>query len=185
MVFCASGTQIPSVCSVPVLKNHPFRRISFPLIVKIRLMIRRGVFFLLVCLCLAHPAAAQESQDKDLQQRRALAEKMLAINPVRDQVRMAIDQYIDLRMKFEPVEDQDAFRAALMAVLNYQTLEQISLDTYVQTFTTAELAAMVEYYSKPEAISARKKWPQFDGVVSPQIIKMLDQALIKARTQAQ
>ena len=142
------------------------------------------VFLFIVCLCTSFPAAAQTDEDGS-QGRLALAQKMLNLQPVRDQVRSAIDQYIQTYMAGNSPAAQEGFRSAMMAVLNYKTLERLSLDAYADIFTQEELAAMVEYYSKPEAISARAKLKDFNGRIYPEIIRMLDQALMRARTQMQ
>jgi hypothetical protein len=41
---------------------------------------------------------------------------------------------------------------------------------------------MVDYYSKPEAQSAAKKDAEFAAKVYPELIKMLDQAVIRLRS---
>lgn len=110
--------------------------------------------------------------------RRALAEKMHKFRPVREQVNSAIDQYAQT----QPPQQREAFKTTMRNVLNYKALEKISTDAYADTFTLKELESMVEYYSKPEARSASDKFDDYAGLVYPEIIRMLDKALIRVRT---
>ena len=99
-------------------------------------------------------ATAQEAVDEGtLERRLELAKQMQDIRPARKQVEAAIDQYVSGL----PPADQAVYKTALRNALNYKALEKISVDAYAETYTEAELAAMVEYYSKPEARSASEK----------------------------
>ncbi len=127
-------------------------------------------------LLISFPAMAQE--EGNLDRRLELAGKMQAINPARDQVNQAIERYVTNL----PESEREVYRTALHNILNYRALEKISVDAYAETFTEAELAAMVAYYSKPEAISARDKHEQWAGKVYPEIIRMLDKAMMRVKT---
>ena len=127
----------------------------------------------------ATEAAAQAPVDNaDLDARTALAKKMHQINPTRDQINGAID---DVAMG-QPEEEREAFKTAMRNVLNYQTIEKISVDAMAETYTKPELEAMVEYYSKPEAKSASDKDAVYNSKVYPEIARMLDQAMMRIRT---
>ena len=75
--------------------------------------------------------------------------------------------------------DQEVFRDALLALMNPKALEKIAVDAYAEIFTLVELEAMVEYFSKPEARSASDKQRELSRRLAPQIVEMLDRALIK------
>lgn len=122
--------------------------------------------------------AAPQEDKGSLDKRLDLAEKMQALNPARDQVNVAISRYVE---QLAP-ENRDAYRAALQNVLNYQALERIAIDAYAEIFTEAELEAMVEYHSRPEAISARAKEGEWSKKVYPEIIRLMDQAMMRVRT---
>lgn len=138
------------------------------------------LFLCLILLLMPSPSFAQAQEGLD--RRLELAQKMLEINPVRDQVRMAIERYINAFYLTAPESEQARFRVALENVLNFKALEQITLDAYIDTYTQEELEAMVAYYALPEAKSARAKQQQFNDRVYPEMIRMLDQTLIRART---
>ncbi len=143
-------------------------------------MIKTALLFLSFCFALS--AVSAQAEQGSIETRLELADKMLAINPPRDQVRAAIDQYIKIYMSANPLSEQEQFRTAMLGVLNYKALEGVSREAYADLFTEAELAAMIEYYSKPEAISARAKLGQLDAKIYPEIIRMIDQAIMRTRT---
>ncbi len=124
------------------------------------------------------PALAQDSTDADNARKMELAQKMHDFRPVRDQVDDAINRYAQT----QPEQTREGFKTAMRSVLNYQSLEKISVKAYVDTFTLPELEAMVEYYSKPEARSASDKFNNYVAIVYPEIIKMLDQAAMRVKT---
>ena len=140
-------------------------------------MLRALLFFLII----AFPAHAQ---DDDFPRRLVLAEKMLEIYPAKDQLENAVDAYISQHLFAYPRQDQEIFRTAMLNVMNPKALEKKTVDAYAETYTLAELEAMVEYYSKPEAKSARQKQALFDSKLAPELIRVLDQALMKMRTAA-
>ncbi|MCC6598467.1 MAG: DUF2059 domain-containing protein [Alphaproteobacteria bacterium] len=126
--------------------------------------------------------AALAAPPADMDKRGALAEEMLAIRPVRVQVERAVDAYIEAAMRNKSERDKEVFRIAMLRALNVDALEKIAVEAYADTFTEAELSAMVEYYQKPEARSAAAKEGALTQKIGPEIIKILDQAAMKART---
>lgn len=125
------------------------------------------------------------AEDDDFAERLVLAEKMLEINPARDQVERAVDAYIANYLFAYPDNQKQVFRASMLNVIKPKALEKRTIDAYAELYTKDELAAMVEYYSKPEAKSARAKQTQLQNMIAPELTRTLDQALIKLRTQYQ
>lgn len=131
----------------------------------------------------AAPAAAAAVPAQDpatLDQRVALAKRWheLMPVPVRDQVNGAIDEVANT----QPENEREIFRANMRNALNYQALEKISIDAMAEIYTVPELQARVDYYSKPEAQSAAKKDNSYAEKIYPEIIRMLDKAIMQART---
>jgi hypothetical protein len=129
------------------------------------------------------PAAATEApkQDSaDLDKRIELSKKWHGLMPVsvRDQVNLAIEE----AAAAQPENQKEIFRANMRNILNYQAIEKISIDAMAEIYTAAELEALIDYYSKPEAKSASSKYQQYAGKVYPEITRMLDQAMMRART---
>lgn len=127
--------------------------------------------------------AAQEQTRQDpstLAKRLELAQKMHEIRPTRDQV----DSAIRRAAESVPPQDKEAFIAAMSSVLNYKAIERISIDAMAEVYTIAELQAMVEYYSKPEARSATAKIRDWAAIVQPEINRIIDKAMMRVRTGA-
>lgn len=138
----------------------------------------------LICIfimTLAVPAVAQTEIDSEsLQRRLELAEKYHEIFPAKDEVESAIDK-IAARL---PETERESFKLSMRNILNYKAIEKISIDAMADNFTEEELAALVEYYSKPEAITAIEAKRKWADQVGPEIMRMLDQAMMRVRTGA-
>lgn len=143
-----------------------------------------------ISLFVSHHTLAQEqgqdtpaetsapAEDPTYEERVELAKKMHELRPVREQVEQAINQYAQVR----PQQERETFKTAMRNVFNIKALEKISVDAYADTFTVEELRSMVEYYSKPEAISASNKFSDYANLVYPEIVRMLDRAAIRVKT---
>ena len=110
--------------------------------------------------------------------RLALAQTLQDLRPVKTQIDVAIAKYV----RQAPPSKQAALRAGLTKALNHKALEAASVEAYAQTYTANELRAMTAYYATPEAQSATKKSGIYAGKVYPHIIKMLDKAMMNAKT---
>lgn len=116
----------------------------------------------------------------DLQRRVELATKMHEFRPAREQVDNAV---ATIALKVAP-DKRELFKIGMRNVLNYKAIEKVSIDAMAETFTEKELEAMVEYYSKPEARSVSDKYYLYQEKVSPEIVKMLDKAMMQVKTGA-
>ena len=124
-------------------------------------------------------AAKAELGNKEvLAKKVALATEMHQIRPTRDQVDSAV-----MRTSLSLAEsDRQPFVSAMRSMLNYNAIERISIDSMVETYTLIELESMVEYYSKPEAKSASRKIIYWAKGVQPEIIRMIDKAMMRIKT---
>lgn len=143
-------------------------------------MIRLSLF--LIMIFASTPLAWAED---DFDRRLLLAKEMLDIRPARQQLENAVDSYINNYMFTQSEKDQQAVRSALLSKVNAKALEKLSVDAYAEIFTLQELKAMVEYYSKAEARSAADKQSLLSQRIAPEIVRMLDQAIMRSRTQTQ
>lgn len=123
-------------------------------------------------------AKAELEDEATLARKTELAKEMHNIRPTRVQIDAAVDR---ASMALLP-QDRENFVAAMKSMLNYNAIERISIDAMIETFTLKELEAMVEYYSKPEAMSASAKTPLWASKIQPEIVRMIDKAMIKIRT---
>lgn len=129
----------------------------------------------------AAEGATQESTAKDaedFEQRYAIAREMHKLRPVRTQVDNAIETVAN-RL---PPAQRENFRMSMKNVLNYNAIEKVSINAMAETFTLAELEAMLEYNKKPEAISANEKFGDYQAKVGPEIVRMIDKAMMRVRT---
>jgi hypothetical protein len=139
----------------------------------------KTAFTVLFLIAFTAPAFAEVAGDQaDYERRHELAEKMQELRPAREQVDSAVDQYV-MQM---PADQRESYRTALRSMLNYKALEKISVDAYAEVYTAQELQTMVEYFSKPEAQSASDKIDKYANIVYPEIVRMLDKAMMRAKT---
>jgi hypothetical protein len=136
---------------------------------------------LIAIIILAWPAVAA-AQGDDFAQRLELAEQMVEIRPAEKQIERAVDSYIKNYMVTASDEDKELFRIAMLKTMNPKALEKVAVDAYAETFTLAELEAMVEYFSKPEAQSASDKQRVLNAKIAPEIANMMDRALMRLRS---
>ena len=143
-------------------------------------------FFLAVLIAGGVPAAAQETKapasvaaapEEDLQQRVELATKMHQFRPVRDDIESTLSRVAQNL----PQRDRQLFHDRMMAAIDLDKLEKLSIDSMAKTFTLDELQGMVDYYSSPRAQSIAAKMPIYQQMVQPEIGRMLDRALMDLR----
>lgn len=115
--------------------------------------------------------------DEQLAHKVELAKKMHQIRPTSEQIDAAIKQVAG-RL---PEAQRKGFIDTMSESLNYNAVERISIDAMVEVFTLQELESMVEYYSKPEAITASDKMADWAKIVQPEIARLIDKALMKIR----
>lgn len=127
------------------------------------------------------PEAEQQvesTQYTDFEQRLELSRALHKIKPVKDQVDDAVNGVAE-RL---PVSQRETFKASMRNILNYNSIENISINAMAETFTLKELEVMLEYNSKPEAMSANDKFPEYQNIVGPEILRMIDKAIMRSRT---
>lgn len=123
--------------------------------------------------------AKAENENKEMLEKKIiLAQKMHEIRPVRVQVDAAVNRAAQNLL--EP--DRQNFVVAMRSMLNYNAIERISTDAMIDTYTLVELESMVDYFSKPEARSASTKVNSWARSVHPEIVKMIDRAMMRIKT---
>lgn len=125
--------------------------------------------------------AAQESTTadaEDFERRHEIATEMHKLRPAKDQV----DAAIETVSRKLPQAQRETFKMSMRNALNYNAIEKVSINAMAETFTLAELEAMLEYNKKPEAISANQKFDDYQKKVGPEIVRMIDKAMMRVRT---
>ena len=127
------------------------------------------------------PAAAREEAQKkpaDYERRLELSKKMHEVQPASMQVIRAIEQ-VSMQL---PPQDRDGFVNAMKKSIDGDKLESVSVGTMAEMFTVTELERMLDYFSSAEARSISEKMPLYNARMQPEIMKMLDAAMMAART---
>ncbi len=141
----------------------------------------RALLYLFALMVLSYPALAQDTAV--LEQKLLLSKQMVDMRPVKQQVEAAIDLYIN---KYRPAADENtraAMREKLLALINIKELEQTTIDAYAETFTLQELQSMVAYFGSAEGKSAAHKQKDLSAKITPEIIEMIDGALMRFRLE--
>ena len=142
-------------------------------------MFRPVLLSLLAVTALGFSLPAQAQADLgDKAKRLELAQKMHEIRPARAQVDEAVQQ---VARNLPPLEREKLLNLVEKA-FDYKKLEKLSVDTMVDLFTVAELQKMVDYFGSPEAKAIGEKLPQYQAKLQPEILRMLDTALMEDRT---
>lgn len=140
---------------------------------------RSAILLFCSVLLIGFPTYTQAAEpENDVAQRIELAEKILEVRPVKPQIDGAIDQYLS----GVPEINRNDLGRTIRAMISYKALEKIALDAYVEVYTTKELEAMYDYYKKPESLTAANKAGQFGQMIMPEIIRMLDKAMMRVKT---
>jgi hypothetical protein len=137
----------------------------------------------------AHPAPVQAAAPaegapkeaapaSDLQERMALATKMADITPPSDAVNLAIRA-----IAAQAPQDQRAMvEKDMINAFEYQKFHDFVVKTMAESFTLAELKAMVAYYGSPEAASIAHKMQGYQSKIQPKMTQMVDTAMMVVRT---
>ena len=93
---------------------------------------------------------------------------------------------LDLRLKLrldiiaEQIEPQEraAFKAAMRKAIKFKALEEASIDAMADIFNIKELEAMIAFYgSKEGTLNLPFKTGDYEKVLEPVLIEMIDKAL--------
>lgn len=134
---------------------------------------------ILICLLiifLSVPVMAQEAGVPD-QERVKLAREMHEIWPIRPRVEAALNVIAETM----PEEDRLAFKAQMRKGIQFDALEQESVNAMARIFTEDELTKMVAFYGSAEGRSISAKTEDYEIALQPVLSKMMDKALLDTR----
>lgn len=135
------------------------------------------ISFILLFL-IAFPLFVQAQVLEDAQERRALAQEMHEIWPIRPRIENVLDEFSET-LTFE---ERPTFKAAMRRAIKFDRLEKESIEAMAKIFTKQELEAMVAFYGSPIGRSVNAKTEDYQTLIEPVITEMLDQALMDIRT---
>lgn len=122
-------------------------------------------------------AGAAEGDPPDLQDRIKYATLFHDARPLRP----LIDSQIDTYTKQVNEEEREDFLRHVQLRIDYDGLEDKSIQAMARIYTVPELKAMIAYYGSPEGKSADAKSSAYAEKLGPEIGKALDGALMDTR----
>lgn len=131
--------------------------------------------FLVALLMMPVSVSAQES---DAMERLDLAREYHEYRPVKPQIDRAIENVAGNLSE----SAREEFILAMKRMLNYPAIESLSVEIMADIYTVEELEAMVAYYKQPIAQQAADKAVEYQKRLGPEIIKILDRAMMEIRT---
>ncbi|HEB76249.1 MAG TPA: DUF2059 domain-containing protein [Nitrospirae bacterium] len=125
----------------------------------------------LVAVSVAVSVLAAE-RDADREARLKAAKRYLSVVPMS----MMIEESIRGFAQRVPKERRKEFMAYAKGLMRVETLEKVTLDSLVKTFTVEELNAMADFYGSPVGRSIMKKF----GAYMSDVMPALQQEMIRA-----
>ena len=119
---------------------------------------------------LSHQAFADDAAEK-----RALAVQVNEARPVKAQ----LERVMDARLARFPADKRTAAKEKIMAAIDYEKIDAVTIDGLVSVYTLDELKAMADFYGSDTGKSIEKKAPALQALVKPEVQKVLDAALMK------
>ena len=123
----------------------------------------------------AKPVATVQSNDRA--ERLKYATDFADIKPIRE----AINRDIEAATMGMTDDEKEEFMRFIQLRINYEKIEQDSINTMADMFTVAELKAMVGYYGSAEGKSAEEKAMVYTSKIGPQIANAIDGAMMDAK----
>jgi len=143
-----------------------------------RLWIASSLLLLAITLFSLTASAQEDGEDPTLERRYELSEQMHEIWPVRPKVENALN----VVARQAPEDERLAFKAAMRKAIQFDKLEEESIEAMADIFTVEELEAMVAFYGSPEGRSVSEKTDDYQAAIRPVIARMMDGALLDVRT---
>ena len=132
-----------------------------------------------VTLVTSMPVLAQDSQE--LAKRIEIAKKYSEIVPVENEINDAIEQ-LSLQV---PVDRRALMTSILKRSIKADRLKAVSELALAETFSTAELQALVDFYDTPEGMAVREKMPDYQNKIAPVLEEMIREAVSLYQKQVQ
>lgn len=117
------------------------------------------------------------AQDAAYEARLKLARDMHKIWPVRPKIERALDR---IAKQIEP-QNRMRFKSAMRKAINFNTVEQTSIESMADIFTAKELEAMIAFYGSKEGRSVSFKTDDYERALQPVLVKMLDKAILDTK----
>lgn len=117
------------------------------------------------------------SEDAAYEERLKLARDMHKIWPIRPKIERALDRIAE---QIEP-QNRLRFKSTMRKAINFNTVEETSVQSMADIFTADELTAMIAFYGSKEGRSVSFKTDDYERALQPVLIKMLDKAILDTK----
>lgn len=121
------------------------------------------------------PVAFEETVSTE---RLDLAKQMQDIWPIRTRIETAIDS---VAQSFPP-ERQAEVKATIRKSIQYDQLEEESIQALASTYTADELRAMVDFYGSETGRAISAKTSDYEAAIRPSLVRMMDKAMLDLKT---
>ena len=100
-------------------------------------------------------------------------------------VRERMFKAMEVLTQFMTQAEKDSFWTKMKVALPADKVNAVSIQAMADTYTEAELKAMLAFYSSPAGQSAEAKRSAYEKRVGPEFTKLLDQAVVSTGVFAQ
>ena len=129
----------------------------------------------------ANETVETQTEQTDYEKRLELAREMHEIWPIRPKIEAVLE---NVAQQVAP-QNRLKLKAALRKAIKFPALEQASIDSMVNIFTTEELKAMVDFYGSKEGRSVSFKTEDYEKSLRPILTEMMDKALLDVKLGAE
>ncbi|OFW87450.1 MAG: hypothetical protein A3J37_05670 [Alphaproteobacteria bacterium RIFCSPHIGHO2_12_FULL_45_9] len=131
---------------------------------------------LLLSMMSFHVMAADPATD-DKAERIRLSKDLHDIRNIRERINATI---LDAANAIPPADRED-FQRYVQLKVNYDALEEKSIQYAAEVYTVPELKAMIAYFGSPNGQSAEAKGATFSGKIGKDITAEIDAAILAAK----
>lgn len=126
---------------------------------------------------LAAVLAPESISADEMAERVRLSTELHDIRNIRDSVNATVEAHA----KRLPERQREGYMRAIELSLDYDKIEQVSINEAAKVFTPAEFRAMIAYFGSPEGRSAEQKMGVYSKKVVAEVQKSIDAALMASK----
>lgn len=133
--------------------------------------------FTLSILAFGGGVYAAPSGKTDMEERIKLSKDLHDIRNIRERINMTIQEAANA----VPPVDREDFQKYVQLHVDYNTLEQKSIQYAAEVYTAPELKAMIAYFGSADGQSAEAKGEEFGSKIAKDIFAEIDKAITAAK----
>lgn len=140
-----------------------------------------SVALCVACMLVSLPAVsvrAEDAKPNDMAERLKLSKELHDVRHIRDRINDSIMGY----SKAIPAGDREDFIRYVSLKIDFDKLEQASIQYAAETYTVPEFKAMIAYFGSPDGQSAEAKGSEiYAPKIAKDIKKEIDAAIMAAK----